>query len=650
MRKFLFYFFSISFSSFNAQNFMWAKQFGGNSSQTFPSAVSSDLTGNVFTTGNYVGNVDFDPGPGTALLVSSYPSNTDIFVSKLNLGGSFVWAANIRKVGGTGDGGGEAICTDAAGNSYITGYFSASVNFEPSFVSPFVMTSFGSTDIFILKLGPSGNFLWAKQMGGTTSDDAFSISVDPTGNVYTTGVFTGTSDFDPGPGVYNLTSNGASDIFVSKLDPSGNFIWAKQIGGSQNDVATSLFLDATLNVCIGGSFYSTVDFDPGPGTYTLTSVGANDGYLLKLDNSGNFVWVKQIAGSGLDNANAMTHDVSGNIYLAGGFNGITDFDPGPSTFTLSTFGSTDIYVSKFDGSGNLIWADQMGGPSADEAFAVTVNSAGEVFTTGAFLTVCDFDPGIGTYTLSPTNSSFDFFISRLNSSGNFVSAKRIGGTGDERGTGIILDSYGGLIITGYFMYGSGVDFDPGPGTYIIYSIGDDGFVCKFSDCTAAATLTVTTSNTIVCSGQPVIITSSGATTYTLFPGGTSGSTQTVNPTVGTIYTLIGTNSASCMDAKTFSISVNPNPTVTTVSSNSLLCLGQTATLTANGAWTYTWSTTSNSNSIVVTPSITTNYTVTGSSSSGCFYACVFTQSVSTCTGLENAFTLENIFVSVFPNL
>jgi len=140
---------------------------------------------------------------------------------------------------------------------------------------------------------------WAKQMGSSDSNYSTAITVDNMGNVYTTGTFQGTIDFDPGPGVFNLTSidvyNGG-DIFIQKLDASGNFIWAKKMGGVAWDKSNSIAVDNFGNVYTTGAFIATVDFDPGPGTLNLVSVSFDDIFIQKLDASGNLLWVKQMGG------------------------------------------------------------------------------------------------------------------------------------------------------------------------------------------------------------------------------------------------------------------------------------------------------------------------------------------------------------------
>src|SRR3990172_3536641 len=168
-------------------------------------------------------------------------------------------------------------------------------------------------------------FTWAKGMGGPGFDISYSMKIDASGNVYTTGLFVGTSDFDPGVGTFNMT-DASGGIFVSKLDASGNFVWAKQMGGTGSENGYSLYLDVTGNVYITGRFGGTADFDPGVGTFNLTSAGADDIFICKLDVSGNFVWAKRLGGTGTDYGNAITLDGSGNVLTTGYFQSTVDFD------------------------------------------------------------------------------------------------------------------------------------------------------------------------------------------------------------------------------------------------------------------------------------------------------------------------------------
>src|SRR5690606_15385540 len=142
----------------------------------------------------------------------------------------------------------------------------------------------GTYDIFISKLDANGNFIWAKNMGGSFGDNrGNSIAIDDSGNVYTTGHFQGTADFDPGTSTYNLIGAGGYDIFISKLDANGNFVWAKRMGGSSTDKAESIIIDDFNNIYTIGKFVGTADFDPGTSTYNLICTGTSDIFISKLD-------------------------------------------------------------------------------------------------------------------------------------------------------------------------------------------------------------------------------------------------------------------------------------------------------------------------------------------------------------------------------
>ena len=321
------------------------------------------------------------------------------------------------------------------------------------------------------------NFQWTKSTGGVGYDYGYSIALDASGNVYTTGTFSGTVDFDPGAGTFNLTSAGGYEVFISKLDASGNFIWAKSIGGAGNEVGYSIVLDATGSVYTTGYFSGTVDFNPGAGTFSLTSVSNDDIFISKLDASGNFIWAKSIGGAGYDYGISVVLDVSGNVYTSGYFFGTVDFDPGVGTFSLTSAGSYDVFISKLDAFGNFIWAKNMGGANVDRGASITLDPSGNVYTTGYFSGTADFDPGVGTFNLISSASSWDIFISKLDASGNFIWAKSMSGANNDLGNSVTIDATGNVYTTGYFS--GTVDFDPGVGTNNLTSSGvADIFISK----------------------------------------------------------------------------------------------------------------------------------------------------------------------------
>ena len=274
-------------------------------------------------------------------------------ISNLYFGQIFQWA---KTIGGTATDYGSCITTDNSGNLYTLCGFRNTVDFDPN-VAILNFTSIGLNDICISKLDPSGNLLWAKQFGGTSNDTPGrgGLALDNAGNIYFIGQFAGTCDFDPSSAVFNLTSNGKSDIFISKLDNLGNFLWAKNFGDTISDFGIALKVDASGNVFSTGILGGTVDFDPGPGIFNLTSTRV-DVFVSKLDSMGNFVWTKNFGGIYSNEAFALTIDQFGNVLTTGMFMGAVDFDPGISTFNLTSVGAHDIFVSKFDNGGNFIWA------------------------------------------------------------------------------------------------------------------------------------------------------------------------------------------------------------------------------------------------------------------------------------------------------
>jgi len=212
------------------------------------------------------------------------------------------------------------------------------------FVNPRV--SNGSDDIFISKLDQDGNFIFAKSFGGTGADQGYYLSLDDNGNIYTTGWFNTTVDFDPGTEVHNLTSNGGFDIFISKLDQDGNFIFTKSFGGTGADQGYSLSLDDNGNIYTTGGFSTTVDFDPSAEVYNLTSNGTQDVFISKLDKDGNFIFAKGFGGTGTDVGNSLSLDDNGNIYTTGYFNNTADFNPNSGTYELTSAGGSDIFLLK----------------------------------------------------------------------------------------------------------------------------------------------------------------------------------------------------------------------------------------------------------------------------------------------------------------
>lgn len=387
-------------------NLVWAFSIGGSSTDIVHD-LYTDLAGNVYITGQFKDTVDFDPGAGVTNLMAL--ANDDIFFAKYNASGALVWA---HRIGGTANDQGHGITADLSGNVYITGYFKGIVDFDPG-ANVANLTGNGIEDIFVAKYNSSGNYLWAHSAGGANTDMGQSIAVDYMGNVLVTGNFNGASvDFDPGPATVSLSTNGLSDIFVASYNDTGKLNWAKSIGSDSTDDGLGIITDLHRSVFVTGYFRDTADFDPGPNAANLMSAGDQDIYILKLDSAGSFSWVKQIGGIGADAANAIDIDYVGAVYLTGYYTGTVDFDPDPSVSTLPMHGNEDIFVGAYSNSGALVWAVSMGSSADDNGNAIIPNTIGEVFSTGFFKGICDFDPGVPTFNLTAISNQ-DGYVQKL---------------------------------------------------------------------------------------------------------------------------------------------------------------------------------------------------------------------------------------------
>ncbi|MBL7895742.1 MAG: SBBP repeat-containing protein [Bacteroidia bacterium] len=476
MKKHLYiiiFFFFLNIIKAQTINFQWSDQIGGTFNDS-GNSIALDGSGNVYSIGRFTGTVDFDPGVGISNLTA--PSGfSDIFILKLNSSGNFIWA---KQLGGNNDDYGYALTIDGAGNVLATGCFQGVADFDPS-VGTFTLSAKGQYDSFILKLDAAGNFIWAKQLGGSKDDIGYSIIVDNSNNIYSTGNFIDTADFDPGVSVYNLIAKGGLDIFVSKLDSSGNFIWAKKFGGNSDDYSYSIVTDASGNVFTTGEFTDTTDFDPSFSVFNLISASPYfNSFISKLDPSGNFAWAKMIGGTRENAGSSIKLNATGDVFVAGPFSGTADFDPSLSTYTLNTNLFFDIFVLKLDGSGNFVWAKQMGGTSNDYATSLSLDNSGNVYTTGIFRNSADFDPNVGTYNLTSVGFE-DIFVSKLDPAGNFIWAKSFGSTQQDNGASVAVDGLGNVYTTGFFE--SICNFDFGNSNFSLSSFGGwDAFVCKLS--------------------------------------------------------------------------------------------------------------------------------------------------------------------------
>ncbi|ESU22321.1 hypothetical protein FEDK69T_23040 [Flavobacterium enshiense DK69] len=422
----------------------------------FGRCIAVDASGNRYVAGYFQGTADFDPSVGTANLTAV--GWGDIFIAKYDSNGKYLWA---KAFGGGLDDSAISIALNNNGEVYVTGFFSATADFDPSAATA-NLTSTGNEDIFIAKYDSNGNYIWAKAFGGTNSDYVNSIVVNTDGEVYLTGSFWDTADFDPSVATANLTSAGYDDIFIAKYSSSGSYIWVKGIGGTGFDASNDITLNSSGEVHITGYFSNTVDFDPSASTANLTSAEYSDIFIAKYTNNGSYLWAKAMGGAASDSARSLVVNSIGEVYITGDFSNTVDFDPSAATANLTSAGYNDIFIAKYTNNGSYLWAKAMGGFESDLGFSLAVNSSGEVIITGTFSWTVDFDPSAATSTLTSVNQSRDIFIAKYNSNGGYLWAAGMGGECDESGFSVVVDNNGRISATGDFC--GTADFDPSAGT------------------------------------------------------------------------------------------------------------------------------------------------------------------------------------------
>lgn len=362
-------------------NLLWAKSIG-DSGTVQVGSLANDSAGNLYISGAFTTTNDFDPGPGVFMLTRT---GTRIgFVLKLDKNGNFIWAKSF--------GGNLAymedmhLTCDGAGNTFVTANFHGTVDADPGpGVQNMVCTSSVYPNFFILKLDSSGNFLWTDVVSGTNSVSTYSLAADGFGNVYASGSFMGTADFDPGAGVTNLTaSSNTVDAFILKLNASnGNLVWAKSLGSTSMEIGMVVCTDHRGNVYTSGPFGATVDFDPNASVYNVTAASvSSDIFLLKLSAQGEFVWVRTWTIAGCGDGYFCSVDVLNNVYMIGNYKGPTDFDPnaGVLTYTTSGTGISNIFMLKLDSAGILSWAVEMGSTANDYGNSIVVPADMSVFS------------------------------------------------------------------------------------------------------------------------------------------------------------------------------------------------------------------------------------------------------------------------------
>jgi hypothetical protein len=381
-----------------------------------------DSAGNTYVAGLFSGSASFK-----STLVAEGGSGTNAFVGKLARGADWIWATNVAAAAGSWTKI-NAIVADASQNVYVAGQFSGTSTFGSS-----VLAATAETNFFVAKLSNTGAWLWARAVGGAGVDGANALAVGPSGNVYVAGQFSGTANFT----VASLNSAGV-DCFVAKIDPNGNWLWARGAGGTSTDAANALVTDTSENLYIAGEFGGAALF----GTSSLTPAGGSDIFIAKLNADGVWLLARRAGSAGADLGSALAIDAANQLYLLGRFAGTADYNS--ALGNLNTGTTPNIFVAKLNTEANIVWYAQggLGTPGS-----IAIDPLGRIYIAGDFT----LQTSIGTNLLLSAGNT-DVFLAQLDaSSGAWNWAQKIGASGTELIGSLAVDNTGSVVISGSFQ-------------------------------------------------------------------------------------------------------------------------------------------------------------------------------------------------------
>ena len=463
-------------------NFNWAHGFQSDYNNIIS---TTDASGNFYVStsiGDGWGSTTHDP---QASVSTTYISGqwTQV-LAKYDANGDFIWMNDYAHPNGIGSAlpgvSINAISTNSNNEVIVTGSFIGTFDFDLG-PGTTTLTSNGDYDAFVLKLNTNGELLWLRQIGGVTAENSMSLTIDNNNNIIISGTYSGTIDLNPNAGIDNVTSQGGQDVFIVKLDDNGGMVYGKSIGSISNDAPVRIAHSSTNEIYVAGWYFnSNGDFNPDSGVASISYNGTSGNFIVKLNQTGDFVYAKAFGNYANSNVKDMKVDGNGNINLAGNYSATLDLDPANDTINFSPAGNQDIYILQLSPSGTTNWIRTIGSANSEEVYSLDINSNNELLIGTSFIGTVDFNPGIGTFDLTSATSIQDAAFLNLNSSGTFINAYHFNtGNAGIFINSIALDNSNNIYSAGIF-YGI-IDFDFGTGTQNLTSMSSNLYIAKWGN-------------------------------------------------------------------------------------------------------------------------------------------------------------------------
>ncbi|MBS1772106.1 MAG: T9SS type A sorting domain-containing protein [Bacteroidetes bacterium] len=405
-------------------NWVWAHSGGGN-------AVTTDKSGNVYVSGSFKDSVIIG---GTKMRSTG---GSDVYVAKYNKSGSTQWVKQL--VRGAGDQAVNDIAIDTAGNIILCGSFRNG----STIVSNDTLLNMGGDDMYLAKFNNAGTKIWSRRAGGVNNDFSYGkMAIDQAGNICVNGMIGAPAMF----GTIAVSCKGQDDIVTAKYDKNGNVLWAKNAGGKYADRGFDVAVDTAGNIYTTGYYTDTASFD-------LITFNNNGGaakvFVAKQDTSGNYQWVKSAGKGNSDIGLGISLDKWGNIYITGNFS-----DSLTIGNTINSYGIENIFIARYDASGNEIWSRVEGGTNYDNGLAITTNAFGNVFVTG--------------------HNNYKIYIASYDTTGNKIWTTYGTSPGNGEGDAICADADGNVYVTGSSISTSSLMF----GTTVFSTAASNSFLVK----------------------------------------------------------------------------------------------------------------------------------------------------------------------------